>query len=334
MSKKMVKILSICLALTLVAVIAGCGGQKPSPQQAAPGAEVSFPNKAITIICPWSVDDVSDALARSLGKSMEEILKQSVVVNNITGDSGATGHGAGLHAVNDGYMVTMITFELLSLPQQNLIPFTYKDFDLLAMVNMDAAALTVSQNAPYNTLAEFIAYAKANPGAINIGNYGPGSAWHIAGGMFGKAADIQMNFVPFSSSVPAITELVNGHIQAISVSAVEVRSQVEAGTLKILGVMSDERLPNFLNVPTFKEQGVDVSFGTWRGFAVPKGTPESVKSVLVDAIQKGMENPEFQNFAQKNGFGLVFMPPDEFGAFLDAESVSIAETMKDIGITI
>jgi tripartite-type tricarboxylate transporter receptor subunit TctC len=324
----MVKLFALCLTLMFVLVIAGCGGA----QEAQKPAEVTFPTKGVTVICPWAAGGGTDALARALGKSMETTLKQTVTVNNITGGGGATGHGAGLNAPKDGYSVTMITFELVSLPPQKLIPFTYKDYDLLARINVDPAALTVPKDAPYNTLQEFIDYAKQNPGKINVGNSGPGSVWHIAGALFGKAAGIELNHVPFNGAAPAITDLVGGHIQAVSVSAAEVRGQVEAGKLKILGVMDDNRLTYFPDVPTFKEQKVDVVFGTWRGYAVPKGTPEPVKEILVTSIQKGLETPEFLEFAKNSGFGIAFLPPAEFGKYLDANSAMVEATMKDIGL--
>ncbi|MBZ4655119.1 MAG: transporter substrate-binding protein [Peptococcaceae bacterium] len=314
------KLLALFLVSLLVLTMAGCG------------AAEKFPTKPVTVIVPWAAGGGTDAVARGLAKATEKALGQTITVNNVTGGGGAVGHGAGLNAKNDGYTVTMITFELLSLPPQKLVPFTYKDFDLLMRVNMDSAALTVKADAPYQTLKDFIEYAKANPGKINVGNSGPGSVWHIAAGLLEEKTGIKLNHVPFNGAAPAITDLVGGHIQAVTVSPAEVQSQVKAGQLKMLAVMSPERNPNFPDVPTFKELGYDINFGTWRGLAVPKGTPDNVKKVLADAFKKGYDSQEFQDFAKKAGLGLAYAPADKFKEFLDSLSKDVESVMQKLGL--
>ncbi len=297
-----------------------------------PVLAASFPSKTITVICPWSAGGGTDTILRGLAKQTEPFLGQNITVVNKTGGGGAIGHGAGIHARPDGYTVTMVTFEIISLPPQGLVPFTYKDYDLLMRVNMDPAAITVPKDAPYNTIAEFVTYAKAHPGEIKVGHSGPGSVWQIAGGIFAEKAGIDLTFVPHDGAAPAVTALVGKHIQAVSVSPAEVQGQVEAGSLKMLAVMSDSRLPNFPAVPTMKEAGYDVSFGTWRGLAVPKGTPAEVKKVLHDAFKKGMESETFLKFAKDSGLGLAYLPADAWGKDLEVASTNVAKTMKKLGL--
>ena len=297
-----------------------------------PALAASFPSKTITVICPWSAGGGTDTILRGLAKQTEPFLGQNITVVNKTGGGGAIGHGAGIRARPDGYTVTMVTFEIISLPPQGLVPFTYKDYDLLMRVNMDPAAITVPKDAPYNTIAEFVAYAKAHPGGIKVGHSGPGSVWQIAGGIFAEKAGIDLTFVPHDGAAPAVTALVGKHIQAVSVSPAEVQGQVEAGSLKMLAVMSDSRLPNFPDVPTMKEAGYDVSFGTWRGLAVPKGTPAEVKKVLHDAFKKGMESETFLKFAKDSGLGLAYLPADAWGKDLEVASTNVANTMKKLGL--
>ncbi len=297
-----------------------------------PVLAASFPSKTITVICPWSAGGGTDTILRGLAKQTEPFLGQNITVVNKTGGGGAIGHGAGIRARPDGYTVTMVTFEIISLPPQGLVPFTYKDYDLLMRVNMDPAAITVPKDAPYNTIAEFVAYAKAHPGGIKVGHSGPGSVWQIAGGIFAEKAGIDLTFVPHDGAAPAVTALVGKHIQAVSVSPAEVQGQVEAGSLKMLAVMSDSRLPNFPDVPTMKEAGYDVSFGTWRGLAVPKGTPAEVKKVLHDAFKKGMESEMFLKFAKDSGLGLAYLPADAWGKDLEVASTNVANTMKKLGL--
>ena len=291
-----------------------------------------FPSKKVTAICPWSAGGGTDTILRGLAKETEPFLGQGITVVNKTGGGGAIGHGAGIHARPDGYTVTMITFELISLPPQGLVPFTYKDYDLLMRVNMDPAAITVPVDAPYNTLAEFVDYAKKNPGKIKVGHSGPGSVWEIGGSIFAEKAGIELTFVPHDGAAPAVTALVGGHIQAVSVSPAEVRAQVEAGNLKILGIMNDERVALFPDVPTMKEQGFDATFGTWRGLAVPKDTPKEVHAILAEAFKKGMESPNFQKFAADSGLGLAYMDGEAWGNVLGVASEDVANIMKKLGL--
>lgn len=294
--------------------------------------QAAFPTKSVTAICPWSAGGGTDTILRGLAKETEPFLGQGITVVNKTGGGGAIGHGAGIQARPDGYTVTMITFELISLPPQGLVPFTYKDYDLLMRVNMDPAAITVPVDAPYNTLAEFVDYAKQNPGKIKVGHSGPGSVWEIGGSLFAEKSGIDLTFVPYDGAAPAVTSLVGGHIQAVSVSPAEVRAQVEAGNLKILGIMSGDRVALFPKVPTMKEQGFDVTFGTWRGLAVPKNTPDDVEAVLATAFKKGMESPGFKKFAADSGLGLAYMDGKAWEKDLAVASENVANIMKKLGL--
>ena len=203
MNKRNLIIVSVLMMLATFGVFAEGQGDK-----------ASFPTKEVTTICPWSAGGGTDTILRKLAKETEPFLGQTITVTNKTGGGGAVGHGAGINAKADGYTVTMVTFEILSLPPQGLVPFTYADYDLLMRVNMDPAAVTVPADAPYDTLEDFIAYAKAHPGEINIGHSGPGSVWQIAGGIMAEKEDIDVKFVPFDGAAPAVSALVGKHIQA------------------------------------------------------------------------------------------------------------------------
>lgn len=328
----MKKTLSILLALSMVltVLIAGCGGDKKAASDK--NAATDFPKKGITMICPWGAGGGTDSILRALCKAAEKDLKQTITVSNVTGGGGATGHAAIMKAKPDGYNIGMITFELNSLPPQGLAPFSYKDFDAVIRVNTDAAALTVKADAPYSTLEEFVAYAKAHPGEISIGNSAPGSVWHIAAGLMAQKTGIEVKHVPFEGAAPAVTALVGGHIQAVSVSVAEVQAQVKAGQLKIIGVMDEKRDALFPDVKTFKEQGIDVVFGTWRGIALPKNVKESEKKVIEEAFTKAMKDPEFVEFAKKMGLTLSYQDAADFNKFLADNAAMVDKTMGDIGL--
>ena len=310
----------------LVGIVALVAGIFAAPAIAA------FPEKPITVICPWAPGGGTDVLLRALSKEAEQFLGQSVNVVNQTGGAGAIGHNAIRTARPDGYTVGMITFELNSLPPQGLVPFTWKDFDPMMRINSDPAALTVRKDAPYNTVRGFIDYAKAHPDEITIGNSAPGSVWHIAAGLVADKTGIKVKHVPFDGAAPAVTSLVGGHLTAVAVSVAEVRGQVQAGNLKILGVMSAERDKIFPEVPTFKEQGVDVQFYTWRGLGLPKGVPPAVKAKLTDAFKKAMDTPAFKELAAKASLNLAYQDSAEFSKFLDQNYKDVEAVMKSIGL--
>ena len=298
---------------------------------AAP-AFAAFPDKPVTVICPWTAGGGTDLLLRALSKEAEKFLGQTINVVNQTGGAGAIGHNAIRAARPDGYTVGMITFELNSLPPQGLVPFTWKDFDPLMRLNADPAALSVRADAPYSTVRGFMDYAKANPGEITIGNSAPGSVWHIAAGLAAEKTGVKVKHVPFDGAQPAVTALVGGHIKAVAVSVAEVRSQAQAGNIKILGVMSHERDKQFPNVPTFKEQGVDVQFFTWRGLALPKGVPAANKAKIVDAYKKAFDTQSFKDFAAKASLNLAYQDAAEFTKFLDQNYKDVEAVMKSLGL--
>ena len=295
-------------------------------------AIAAYPDKPVTVICPWTAGGGTDVLLRALSKSAEKYLGQTISVVNQTGGAGAIGHNAIRTARPDGYTVGMITFELNSLPPQGLVPFTWKAFDPLMRINSDPAALTVKADAPYNTVRGFMDYAKSHPGEITIGNSAPGSVWHIAAGLAAEKTGVQVKHVPFDGAQPAVTALVGGHIKAVAVSVAEVRGQVQAGNLKILGVMSAERDKIFPDVPTFKEQGVDVQFYTWRGLALPKGVPPAIKAKIADAYKKAFDSQEFKDFAAKASLNLAYQDSADFAKFLDQNYKDVEAVMKSLGL--
>ena len=290
-----------------------------------------FPTRNITMICPWAAGGGTDAILRALSQAAERQLGVTITVDNRTGGAGAIGHAAIMNARPDGYTMGMITFELNSLPQQGLINFTFEDFDPVMLVNADAATLTVHADAPYNTVQEFVDYARQNPG-LTIGNSAPGSVWHIGAGLLANETGIDVTHISFEGAAPAVTALAGGHIHAVSVSLAEVRSQLEAGNVKVLGIMDHERSELFPNIPTFIEQGFDITYFTWRGIALPKGVDPAIKDTLVRAFSAAMEDPAFIAQARNMNLNLTYMPPDEFSVFLRENFEAVTRTLTETGL--
>ncbi|NEU30130.1 tripartite tricarboxylate transporter substrate binding protein [bacterium LRH843] len=335
------------LIFTLI-LITACGssdkGNEGAKTPEEPAAETSaeakteekaidFPKKPVTLIVPYSAGGGTDAVARSLASSVEAHLGQSVGVVNKTGGGGAVGMGEGANSKADGYTLTMVTVELTMLPHLGLSPTTYEDFKPVAQFNFDPSSIAVAADAPYDTLEEFVAYAKEHPGKIRIGNGGTGANGHLAASAFEKSADVEFNHVPFDGSSPALTALLGGHVEAVSVQPPEALPYVQSGDMKILGIMTAERLDVLPDTPTFAEAGFDMGeVGVWRGVAVPKDTPDDVVAVLSEAFSKAAEEPAFIEFMENNGLGLKIQDANGFLKLMEDSNKLYSELIPSLDL--
>lgn len=287
-----------------------------------------FPSKPITIVVTWDAGGGTDALARSLALHSSDPFGAVVNVLNRPGGSGAVGHSFGATARPDGYTVTMITYELCTYKPLGRVDLTPQHFKPVMQLNEDPAALTVHADSPWQTLDDFIAAAKANPGEITIGNSGPGAVWHIGALKLESLAGAQFTHVPHNGAKPAVTQLLGKHIDAVSVSPAEVLQYLELGTLRCLGVMSEERFASLPDVPTLREQGVDLVHGTWRGLAVPPETPDEIVAELQNGFKQGFDAPEFQDSARTALLGLRYRDAAAFKEFLTREYESVSQLLS------
>ena len=293
----------------------------------------TFPTKGITVICPWSEGGGTDEVLRALCTTAEKYLDTTITVENKTGEAGIIGHAAIKDAAPDGYTLGMITLELNSMSLQGLADFSYKDFDPLIRVNADAATLTVPAAAPYNTVAEFVQYCKENPYTVSIGNAAAGSVWHISALLFAEATNIEVKHIPFEGAAGAVTAVASGYIDAVTVSFAEVKKQLDSGKVKVLGIMDNSRIEMYPDIPTFKEQGFDLEYATWRGLALPKGVDSSIKATLETAFTKAITDSDFLATANELHLHIAFQPSQEFAAFLQDNYEAVSKTLKAIHLT-
>jgi len=334
-SKKIKFILMVVLTMSLL--LNGCGSKTtpPEPQQPAQtneqsnegkNTETAFPEKPITMIVPWSAGGGTDLIFRKLSDVMSKDIGQPIVVMNVEGGGGQVGFQQINASAADGYTVGVITNSMLLQKITQGTKLGAQDFTVLSMVNYDAAALTVNAESPYNSVAEFVEAAKANPGKLRVGNSGAKAIWHITAMLMEKETGIQVTHVPYEGANPAAVAVAGGHIEAVTVSAGEVKGLVEGGKLKMLGLMSDERSKTFPDVPTFKEEGIDLQFGVWRALVAPKGIPADVVAKLEASVQKAVEGEDFKKFMADNEFGIYFKPAAEAQEFITNEET----TLKDV----
>lgn len=294
--------------------------------------EKEFPSKAITMIVPWAAGGGTDGLARAISGEASKIFNVPVNVNNRAGGSGTVGHSAGSQARQDGYTVTMITYELVTYKPLNIANIGVENFQPVMQMNEDPGAITVHAESPWKTLQEFIEHAKANPGSVTVGNSGPRAVWHIGAVKLEEVAGVKFSHIPNDGAKPAVTQLLGKHINAVAVSPAEVQQYVQMGTLRCLGIMAEERDPAMPDVPTFKEQGVDLVHGTWRGLAVPKGTPPEIVDKLTEGFHQAYQSTEFQQVARNALLGLKYRDHEEFEKFLESEQQSVAALADELNL--
>jgi tripartite-type tricarboxylate transporter receptor subunit TctC len=297
---------------------------------AAQSLAQQFPAKEVQIIVPYAAGGATDLVFRALAASAQKHLGKAVVVVNKAGGGGAVGVTDAMRAKPDGYtLVTAIT-PLTILPHQVKTAFTYRDFEPIINVVQDPVMFQVRADAPWKDLKEFLDYARANPGLITVGNSGAGGGVHLIALAFEKAAGVKFNHIPFAGGGPSVTALLGGHINAASVGPPEGIAHVKAGKLRIIALFSESRMPDFPNVATVREQGVDFAMGQWRGLAAPKGTPPEVVKVLHDAFKKGMEDQTFVKNASDMSVALAYLGPTEFGKLMAADDQRYAKLVAEI----
>lgn len=293
-----------------------------------------YPSKPIELIVPASAGGGTDALARSFAEVAKKYLPQPFVVNNKPGASGVIGMSDVLNGRTDGYKVCMVIAEVTTLPNLGLAKFDYTNFQPVARLNADPAAITVRADAPWNTLEEFLTAAKAKPGEMKVGNAGSGSVYHLSAIGLEEMTGTKFNHIPFSGAAPGAVALMGGHIDALDVSPAEVAPHVLGGKLKMLGIMADQRIQAFGNVPTMKERNIDLALGTWRGLAVHKATPKPVVDVLRSVARKTADDPALRQALDKLNLGFAYLDAPEFAQAMQRDHEYFRQLIQKQGIKI
>ncbi len=294
---------------------------------------IDYPRKTVSVVCPWGAGGGTDRLARFLADELSKELGKPFVVVNKTGGGGAVGHGAGAYANPDGYTITLVTLEIATMHWLGLTPLTYEDFDYIAQVNVDPAGLMVKGDSEWDSAAELLVDVAINPGEYLFSGSGAGTIWDLSRIGMLNSVGIPPDYtvwVPTTGAAPSVVELLGGHVDAITCSIPEAWAQIESGDLKALAIMADERDPRFEDIPTLKEQGINWSSGTWRGIAVPNGTPKEIKDLLEEKVIKIANSDAFKEFMDKNGFGIIVRDSEEFAEFV-AEQDKVWKEVLRIG---
>ena len=320
----MKKFLALALAAAMALALVSCG-KKDAPDASASGdgsAAPSFPDgKQISLIVPYSAGGASDTTARIYASELEKALGTTIVVSNVTGASGAIGLEQVRNAKPDGLTIAYMPVESTMLRALGFTDLSTDDFKFIGRAMTIPAAVTVRADAPWNTFQEFIDYAKAHPGEVQVGNSGTGSIWHVAAASIEDKCGVEFTHVPFDGAAPAVAALLGDNIQAVTVSPSEVKNNVDAGDFKVLAVLGEGHSSVVPDVQTAQELGVDITIQGWGGFAVPKDTPQEIVDVLVKASETAINSDAVKELLAERGFEHAYLN----GADMDAKAASELE---------
>jgi tripartite-type tricarboxylate transporter receptor subunit TctC len=296
----------------------------------------NYPNRPITMVVAFPAAGTTDILARLIGQKLTDKFKQTVVVENRPGAGGNIGTAFVAKAAPDGYTIMMGTIGTQSINPSLYKKMPYdaaKDFVPITRAAMVPNLLVVNKDAPFNTLAEMMAYGKANPGKLTYGSSGNGTTLHLSGELFNLMSGSKITHIPYKGSTPAVADLMGGQISMIFDNMPSVIQQVKSGRLKALAVTSAQRNPQLPEIPTIQEVGVaGYEVWSWFGLLAPAATPKPIVDKLNASIVDIIKQPDVQ--AKIIELGAVPVPETsaEFGAFIDAETLKWAKVIKEANI--
>jgi len=289
-----------------------------------------FPSRSVSVYVPFSAGGGTDLVARGMAEAAREDFPNGIAVENRTGAGGAVGLSAGANAAADGYILTTLTVESVTLPHMGGVEFDADSFIPIIMLNEAYSVITVHADSDFHTLDDLIQASAQSP--ILVGNSGVGAIWHLAAAAFAEASGANFEHVPFEGAADAITSLLGEHIDAVTVSFPEVVGQVQAGEFRVLAVLGPERIDEIADVPTATELGFDVQVSAWRGIGVPVGTPQEVVDALYDIISAAAASDYFVDFMATNNLSIDIMNPQEFGARMERDSALFGELIANLGL--
>ncbi len=286
-------------------------------------------NVEITVLFPAGTS--ADITARLLAEGMAKHLGANIVVVNRPGAGGAIGYRHVAAQKPDGHALVWNSNSISTAYHSGQLAFDYRAFDAVARALVESPIVIVKGDAKWKSLRDLIADAKSRPGAVTVGNSGIGSHTHISSVALFKAADVTVIEVPYAAA-QVVPSLLGGHVDALVQLPGAVSTHAKSGALRVLAALVPNRDPVLPDVPTAKEQGVDVSLEAWRGIAMPKGAPANVIAALEAAIKKTVEAPEFAAASERLGIRPAFATANEFGAIIAKEDAELEQLMRAIGL--
>ncbi len=293
----------------------------------------TFPSKAVTFVVPYPAGGRTDLTARVVAQFLKSELAQPVVVVNKPGASGVLGAKDVAQAQPDGYTLGFFSTGFLTTQYTVPTPTSVREYELVALINFDPAAVAVSAVKGWKTLDEVISYGKKNPGGIRVG-INAGSSAHIFAAAFCNVAGLDVIYVPFRGGSERTAALAGGHIDLDFDIVAPMKPMLDAGKLKVLGIASDRRAELYKDIPTMREQGVELVISSWHGVFAPKGTPAAAIAALNGALEKVARNAQFIEQMSALLLGVRYMNQQEFARFFQEQDALFKPLIDKLGLAV
>jgi putative tricarboxylic transport membrane protein len=299
------------------------------------GYAQTYPSKPIELVVHTSPGGGSDLVARTFAEvvAREKLLPQILIVQNRSGGSGAIAQSYVVGKRADPYVVLSAAVSVvLSVPVRTGMDVGIDKLTPLGMIGIDLNALTVREDSPYRTVQDLVNAAKAKPKSINIAIGSTGATAHYFLYHIEKLTGARFNVVSFKSGPDAAVAVLGGHVHATTENLADVLPHAESKKMLILGIPAQRRLTGLPNVPTMKEQGLDLHIGAGRGFAAPAGIPRDAAIVLEQTVAKVHKSAGWREFMAKFMYEDVYMNAEEFGRYLATRQVDMQRFLSDMGL--
>jgi tripartite-type tricarboxylate transporter receptor subunit TctC len=293
-------------------------------------AHAEYPDRPIKMIVPWAAGGDTDNIFRPLAPLFQKHLGETVVIANVGGASGTKGAKEAKDSPPDGYTLYAVHDYIHLTYWTGVADVNYSDFEPICMLASTASVLTASPKTPWKNMKDLIADAKKRPGQITVGAT-LGSTSHFFPAMVEKAAGIKFKYVSYEGLAPRMNAILGGHID-LTDSNLTQKGKVDAGQLKFLGIATAKRSPEMKNVPTLKEQGVNVTYAVNRGLMAPKGTPAPILAKLESSCQAAAKEPAFAEAMRLQGTDVRYMGRGQYGPWLKEADKENHDLAKDLGL--
>lgn len=297
-------------------------------------AQAPFPGPTIKVIVPYPAGGATDILARMTAQKLAEAWNVTVLVENKPGAGGTIGNNFVAKAAPDGSTILMAITAIIQQPTLMNLPYDpLKDFVPVTQIAKSPSMFAVPLSSPANSLKDFVALVKANPGKYNYGTYGAGTSSHIQGSLLNLQAGLDMVHVPFQGAAPLVTNMVGGQLTSAFIDSASGRAHIKS--FRPLAVTGTVRMPSLPDVPTFKELGYkDFDPTGWFGLFLPAGTPAAVVNKYADEVNRILKMPDVVTKVEGLGLWVGGGKPEEFGQIVKGDAGVYARIIKEANIKI
>jgi tripartite-type tricarboxylate transporter receptor subunit TctC len=293
-----------------------------------------YPTRPVKFIVCFAAGGPNDVVGRLFGQFLGDYLGQQFIVENRVGAGGNIGMGAALASPPDGYTIVFVgPNNFINATMYESLPFNYlRDSIPIGGTMKLTNVLEVNNDVPIKTMAEYIAYAKANPGKLNFGHGGVGTSPHMSGELLKSLAGINIVHVPYRGTAPALTDMLGGQLQSMFDNLPGSIGHIKAGKVRALGVTAPKRIAALPDVPAIAETVPGYSADVYYGIAVPKGTPAAISAKLNAALNHVLKDPKLLARIKDLGAEPMPMTQEEFGKLAESETEKWAKVIKAAGI--